>query len=87
MSHFEDDSYETIGYSIARQAPNGLIHIIATATLPLVHFEINEAWILQVDADWSLLYESDVSDFQEFSDFYPSGALKAVRHGGVSRDG
>jgi antitoxin component YwqK of YwqJK toxin-antitoxin module len=37
----------TIGYSTARQAPNGMIHLITTMNRPCLHFEINEAWILQ----------------------------------------
>jgi len=37
---------DTLGYCVARQAPNGLIHIITSRTRPSVHFELNEAWIL-----------------------------------------
>ena len=40
----------TIGYSVARQAPDGTIHLLATMTRPGVHFEMNEAWILDPDA-------------------------------------
>jgi len=36
----------TLGYSVARQAPNGLIHLLATMNHPAQHFELNEAWIL-----------------------------------------
>jgi hypothetical protein len=37
---------DTLGYCVARQAPDGLIHIITSRTRPSVHFEVNEAWIL-----------------------------------------
>jgi hypothetical protein len=37
---------DTLGYCVARQAPEGLIHIITSRTRPSVHFELNEAWIL-----------------------------------------
>lgn len=37
---------DTLGYAVARQAPNGIIHLIATMTSPCLHFELNEAWIL-----------------------------------------
>jgi len=36
----------TIGYSVARQAPNGVIHLITSMNHPSLHFELNEAWIL-----------------------------------------
>jgi formylglycine-generating enzyme required for sulfatase activity len=36
----------TLGYSVARQAPNGVIHLLATMNHPAQHFELNEAWIL-----------------------------------------
>ncbi len=39
----------TLGYSVARQAPNGVIHLIVTMTEPCLHFELNEAWILHGD--------------------------------------
>jgi hypothetical protein len=37
---------DTLGYCVARQAQDGLIHIITSRTRPSVHFELNEAWIL-----------------------------------------
>ncbi len=36
----------TLGYAVATQGPNGMIHLIATMTNPCLHFEMNEAWIL-----------------------------------------
>jgi formylglycine-generating enzyme required for sulfatase activity len=36
----------TLGYSVARQAPNGVIHLITTMNRPCLHFEMNEAWLL-----------------------------------------
>ena len=38
--------WPSVGYSVARQAPNGLIHLITTLNHPALHFELNEAWIL-----------------------------------------
>jgi BNR repeat protein len=43
-----DDS--TLGYAVAAQGPNGLIHVIASMTHPSQEFEMNEAWILAGDA-------------------------------------
>jgi hypothetical protein len=36
----------TLGYAIATQSPDGLIHLIATMTHTCLHFAMNEAWIL-----------------------------------------
>ena len=38
--------YSTLGYCVARQAPNGVIHLITSMNHPSLHFEMNEAWIL-----------------------------------------
>jgi formylglycine-generating enzyme required for sulfatase activity len=87
IPHFEDDLYETIGYSAADQGPDGIIHIIATSTLPLLHYEINEAWILNPDAPWSLLNETEVYDVKTYKETYPSGQIKSIRKCGVSTEG
>ncbi len=39
----------TLGYSVAAQAPNGIIHLITSMNHPSQHFEMNEAWILSDD--------------------------------------
>lgn len=36
----------TLGYSVLRQAPNGLIPLITTMNTPCLHFEFNEAWLI-----------------------------------------
>jgi MORN repeat protein len=41
------NTHGTLGYAVAGQAPNGLIHLIATMNHPSQHYELNEAWILQ----------------------------------------
>lgn len=35
----------TLGYAVARQGQNGMIHLITTMNHPALHFELNEAWI------------------------------------------
>ena len=37
---------DTLGYCVARQGPNGVIHLITSRTHPCLHYEMNEAWIL-----------------------------------------
>ena len=39
----------TLGYAIAAQGPNQLIHLVASMTHPSQEFEMNEAWILAGD--------------------------------------
>ncbi len=41
----------TLGYVTARQAPNGVIHILTTETQPCLHYELNEAWIFSDAGD------------------------------------
>lgn len=36
----------TLGYTVATQAPNGVIHLISSMNHPSLHWEMNEAWIL-----------------------------------------
>jgi len=78
LPHFEDNLYPTIGYSVARQSPDGLIHIISSATVPLQHFVINEAWILDENAGWDLLAEEKVDSVASFKEHFPSGRLRAA---------
>jgi hypothetical protein len=78
---------ETLGYSVARQAPNGVIHVIATMTTPCLHYELNEAWILSKEA--GLMEQADpvLRDLKEFQEKYPSGQVKAAWGAGVAQTG
>jgi hypothetical protein len=38
---------DTLGYCVARQSADEMIHLITSRTLPAVHFELNEKWILK----------------------------------------
>jgi formylglycine-generating enzyme required for sulfatase activity len=78
---------ETIGYSVARQARNGIIHMVTTKTIPPLHWELNEAWILLKSAGFVEDQTSPVSDVQKYRDTYPSGKLKAEWSGGTNRNG
>ena len=82
-------SYGTLGYAVATQAPNGVIHLISSMNHPSLHFEMNEAWILDKDAPCYTAPASQqfVADRTELHEAYPSGAIKAIRSGGVGPDG
>jgi len=41
----------TLGYATVRQAPNGVIHVLATMTWPCLHYEFNEAWVFSDAGD------------------------------------
>lgn len=41
----------TLGYAVAAQAPNGVIHLISSMNHPSQHWEMNEAWILSDTAE------------------------------------
>jgi hypothetical protein len=78
---------ETIGYSVAVQAANGIIHMITTKTIPPLHWELNEAWILDNDAGFMEHPRQTVSSVQQYTEKYPSGRVRALRKGGVTSEG
>jgi len=87
------DGADTLGYCVARQAPNGLIHLITTMNKPCLHFEMNEAWILS-DAGSDLSNEkamasaaTSVRDVKEFKETWPGGGSKAMWSAGIGDDG
>ena len=45
LPNHERGTNGTLGYVTARQAPNGVIHVLSTETQPCLHYELNEAWI------------------------------------------
>jgi hypothetical protein len=83
----------TLGYSVLRQAPNGVIHLITSMTAPCLHFEFNEMWILSdvalPDSDSELMRPRAirVGKVEAFTEEYSHGKLKARWSGGVADDG
>lgn len=83
----------TLGYSVARQAPNGVIHLITTMNRPCLHFEMNEAWILE--APLGALVEQDllantarsIHDVRDYREDYPDGSPKRTWSAGTGDDG
>jgi hypothetical protein len=75
---FHNNPHPTLGYTVARQAPNGLIHLISTKTLPPQHWELNEAWILSRDGGLSQPAESPIIDVKEYRELYPSGRPRRI---------
>ena len=83
----------TLGYCVARQAPNGMIHLVTTMNQPCLHFEFNEAWVLAPDApapgDAALLKSSatKIGNVQTFESHFGNGKLHAIWRAGVADDG
>jgi len=84
---------DTLGYSAAAQAPNGMIHLITTMNQPCLHFELNEAWILASDSPGpgdAVLMKStatQVASAKEYQEYYPDRKPRAVWSGGRADDG
>ena len=73
----ETRAHKTLGYATVRQAPNGLIHILATMTHPCLHYELNEAWITTPSAG-DIVPETTGGTVQTYSENYPGGSPKAT---------
>jgi hypothetical protein len=84
----------TLGYSVAKQAANGMIHLIATMTHPCLHFEFNEAWIYSqadptVKSDEVLMLSKakHMGNVISYHENYRNGAVKLVYQAGKGDDG
>ncbi|MHC4212270.1 MAG: exo-alpha-sialidase, partial [Planctomycetota bacterium] len=73
----EEEPVVTIGYSVARQAPNGMINLITSMNKSGLHFAFNEAWNTA----------SSVSKVKTYQENYPDGKKKFQFTGGIGDDG
>jgi len=93
--HRDDLKGPTLGYSVSRQAPNGIIHLITSMNRPNLHFAFNEAWIMQpgnplLDKGDEVLMGQKahaISQVKEYSERYPDGALKQKWSAGIADNG
>ena len=65
----------TLGYVTARQAPNGVIHLLTTVTQPCLHYELNEAWVFSDAGD--LAPETSGGKIRKYSENYTNGQLRS----------
>jgi len=83
----------TLGYSVSRQGPNGMIHLVATMNNPCLHFEFNEAWILggdtaeRPDAELMASRAKSVNGVRNFVEKHPDGKPRITWGGGMGDDG
>jgi hypothetical protein len=89
----EDGKLEsaTLGYSAARQAPNGVIHLITTMNRPCLHFEMNEAWILDQNATrkdpMAPTSGGPLANVKQHEEKYPNGQARLTWSAGLGSDG
>ena len=70
----------TLGYAVAAQAPNGLIHLVTSMNHPSLHFEMNEAWILSGETVETAVSFS-AGRILSSKETYPDGKTKAAWSG------
>jgi hypothetical protein len=77
----------TLGYAIATQGPNGLIHLISSMTHPSQEFEMNEAWILAGDSATPTTPAETKGKVTTVEQKFASGKLQAKWSGGTDASG
>jgi predicted heme/steroid binding protein len=75
LPNHERGTNGTLGYVTARQAPNGVIHVLTTETQPCLHYELNEAWILSNVGD--IAPETSGGIVKKFSEDFPDGKIRS----------
>jgi len=76
LPHGADKKYGTLGYATLAQAPNGVIHLLATMTQPCLHYEFNEAWVWSDLGD--IAPETTGGTIQQYEEKYPNGHTHAT---------
>lgn len=92
-SAHEFGGHSTLGYSVCRQSKDGMIHLVTSNNRPLLHFEFNEAWLMnhedEAPAEEILMASSatSISQIQTFHEYYEDGTLRCKWSGGFADDG
>lgn len=85
LPHRERTMLPTLGYSTVRQAPDGMIHVLATTSRPGYEYEFSEEWIY---GDSKEITQAVVSFGKAKSiERYADGKKKAEWSGGFNSDG
>jgi hypothetical protein len=77
--------YGTLGYVTARQAPNGVIHVLTTETQPCLHYELNEAWLFSDAGD--VAPENSGGEIKKFSEEFANGQTRSSWSARICPDG
>jgi formylglycine-generating enzyme required for sulfatase activity len=83
---------QTVSYVTACQSPDGMIHVVTSHNHPDLHFEFNEAWVLQgPEKPDDTLSKFDVTvrpeTVKEYREQYPNDKPKVTWTAGVGSDG
>lgn len=76
LPHERDRRAGTLGYATVRQAPNGVIHVLATMTHPCLHYEFNEAWVFSDAGDSVPVCEG--GRIESYREDYPDGSPRVT---------
>lgn len=76
LPHESDRKFGTLGYATVRQAPNGIIHVLATMTHPCLHYEFNEAWVLSKAG--AVAAESTGGTIRQYRESFADGRIRAA---------
>jgi len=95
QKHEDEEYVVTLGYSAARQGPDGTIHLITSMNKPSLHFAFNEAWILEKDSKESSMSDAElmrpratsVSNVKKYEQMYPNGRTRIAFGGGTAENG
>jgi hypothetical protein len=82
----------TVSYVTACQSPDGMIHVITSHNHPDLHFEFNEAWVLQGPQEPAqIVSEFDVDirtdTVRQYNEKYPNGKPRVTWSAGIGSDG
>jgi hypothetical protein len=77
----------TLGYAVARQAPNGVIHLITSMNWAAQHFELNEAWVLSDAVNVPPPDPCETGTVKEYHESYSGGELKMTWSAKMCYDG
>jgi len=77
--------HPTLGYSTVSQAPNGVIHLLTTISLPGLHYEFNEAWVWSDAGD--ITPENSGGTIKDYAERYPNGKLRSKWSARICPDG
>jgi hypothetical protein len=82
-----------IGYVSLVQGENHMIHLTTSENAPTLHFEFNEAWILEEKSsavsNEQLMKSTGahISDKETYEEYYANGNISLRYSGGVTNDG
>jgi antitoxin component YwqK of YwqJK toxin-antitoxin module len=85
LPHERDRKHGTLGYATVRQAPNGVIHVLATMTHPCLHYEFNEAWVFSRAGN--IAAEARGGQVQQLREDYPGGKPRITWSARICADG